>query len=119
LGRVVVGGLFDRLGERPPGWPEIDSSVLLHEDERAFHVHGGGDELKMAGGAGEPAIPDAAHAVPLLHRGVSALDAAADARGPGIDQPLPIFEWMMGPPAPRHAVDQTAPSERLAKAWLL
>jgi hypothetical protein len=74
--------LFDRLGERPPGWPEIDPSVLLHEHEDAFHVHGGDDKAKMAGVASEAAIADAAHAVPLLHRGVSALDAAADARGP-------------------------------------
>jgi hypothetical protein len=51
----------------------------------------------------------------LLHRGVSALDAAADARGPEIDQPLPIFERMMGPGAPRHPVDQSAPFERLAE----
>src|SRR5277367_777413 len=69
----------------------------------------------MAGVAGEPAIADAAHAVPLLHRRVSALDAAADARRPGVEEPLPIFERMMGPAAPRHAVDQTAPFKRLAE----
>jgi hypothetical protein len=38
----------------------------------------------MAGVAGEPAIADAAHGAPLLHRGVSALDPAADARRPGL-----------------------------------
>jgi hypothetical protein len=74
--------LFDRLGERPPGWPEIDSSVLLYEHEGAFHVHGGDDKAKMAGIASEAAITDAAHAAPLLHPGMSALAAAADARGP-------------------------------------
>jgi hypothetical protein len=31
----------------------------------------------------------------LLHRGVSALDPAADARRPRIEEPLPIFERMM------------------------
>src|ERR1700677_4971842 len=57
-----------------------------------------------------------AHAVPLLHRRVSVLDAAVDAQGPGIVEPLPIFERVVGPPAPGHAVDQTAPFERLAES---
>jgi hypothetical protein len=37
-----------------------DPSVLRHEDEGAFHVHGGDDEPEMTGVAGEPAIADAA-----------------------------------------------------------
>ena len=41
---------------------------MLHEDERSLYVHGGCDELMMAGVAGEAAIADAAHAAPLLHR---------------------------------------------------
>jgi hypothetical protein len=79
-----------------------------------FHVHASNDEPEMAGVAGEPAIANAAHALPSLDRGgVSALDAAADARRPGIEQPLPGSVRMMGPSAPRHAVDQSATFERL------
>jgi hypothetical protein len=49
-----------------------------HEHKRPFHVHGGDDEPEMAGVAGEPAIADAAHAIPALHRGVSALARSAE-----------------------------------------
>ena len=62
-------GSFDRLAEPAGDRPETDLSVLLHEDKRPFHVHGGDDEPEMAGVAGKPAIADTAHAVPLLHRG--------------------------------------------------
>src|ERR1700722_9473619 len=108
-GRLGAGGpVRFALWERPPAdRPETDPSVLLHEDERAFRVHGGDDEPEMAGVAGEPTIADAAHGVPLLHRGVSALDAAADARGPGIEKPLPIFERVMD--RPRHATPSIRP----------
>ena len=64
---------------------------------------------------GEAAIADTAQRTIASSRAVSAFDAAADARGPGNEEPLPIFERVMGPPAPSHAVDQTAPSERLAE----
>jgi hypothetical protein len=51
--------------------------ALSHENEGAFRVHGGCDKLEMAGVAGQASIADAAHAIPLLHRGVGALDAGA------------------------------------------
>jgi hypothetical protein len=46
-----------------------------------FHVHAANDEPEMAGVAGEPAIANAAHALPSLDRGSgSAPNVAADAR---------------------------------------
>jgi hypothetical protein len=44
---------------------------------------------------------------------MSALDAAADARGPGIEDLLPGFQRMMRSSAPGHAVDQSETFERL------
>jgi hypothetical protein len=58
FGRLVAGELVRSARRTPAGLAGNDSSVLLHEDERAFHVHGGGDELKVAGVAGEPAIAE-------------------------------------------------------------
>jgi hypothetical protein len=55
---VADGLVRSPRGAPAGGWPEIDPSVLLHEHEGAFHVHGGGDELKVAGVAGEPAIAE-------------------------------------------------------------
>jgi hypothetical protein len=85
---------------------------VLHEDERSLHVHGGYDKLMMAGVAGEAAIADAAHAAPLLHRDVSAIDAGA--RGWPAKFPRTVFstgsrstslgrDWIdpeAGPPSP-------------------
>jgi hypothetical protein len=44
---------------------------------------------------------------------VSAFDAVADARGPGIEEPLPIFERLMGPPAPSRRLRRPSPSTSL------
>jgi hypothetical protein len=91
------------------GWSSLGSGVLLGSDgfHRApwapapFHVHGGDDESEMACLAGEPAIADESHAITALYPGVSALDAAANARRPGIEQPLPGVERMIVPSTPR------------------
>jgi hypothetical protein len=46
----------------------------LHEHKRAFHVHGGYAERKIAGVAGEAPIAEPARAMPALHCGVRALE---------------------------------------------
>jgi hypothetical protein len=50
---------------------------------------------------------------------VSAFDAAADARGPGIEEPLPIFERLMGPPAPSRRLRRPSPSTSLPSSHQL
>ncbi len=91
--------------------------ALSHENEGALHVHGGCDELKMAGVAGEPAIADAAHAVPLLHRGVGAFDAAADALRPAVELALPGLERIsLMLDLPEDAVADPATAQALAES---
>ena len=71
-----------------------DGSGLIHEHESPLHVHGGCDELQMAGVAGKAAIADTAEAIPLLHRGVGPLDAGAYALRPMVEPLLPGLEWI-------------------------
>ena len=118
------GFVFGEVGARTAGgyvgqppWSAVGSgSGVLHEDEGALHVHGGGDELKMAGVASEAPIAHAAHAIPTLQRGVGPLDATTDARRPGVHQFLPGFEGLITPSLPGDAIDQTAGFEPLPES---
>jgi hypothetical protein len=52
----------------------------------------------------------------LLHRGVGALNAAADAGRPGVRELLLIFERLIAPALPDHPIDQSARFELLPKS---
>jgi len=113
VGVLTAGGLvFDRLAERPRrvGRKQIPQ-FLLHEGRAPVFMFMAGDDEPEDGQAfrGEPAIADAAHAVPSLHRGVS---RARRRSGWLDDQELMSLcqssRRMMGP-RPRHATPSTRP----------
>jgi hypothetical protein len=71
---VSVGSGSSWESSEPSGAYLGRAAGRLHGHKRAFHVHGGYAERKIAGFAGEAPIADPARAMPALHRGVRALE---------------------------------------------
>ena len=111
----------DRFGDRPVGFAlRLQSSALrgVSSPEARRRVSCSWRRRRTEGGrrCGRAPVADAAQAIPSLHRGVGPLDAAADARRPAVPGPLPVFERLVAPALPGHAVDQAALFERLAES---